>query len=156
MVKRPIEQRLTVKSWVTALMAGVCFSAALLYPAVTGRAMPVQSCSPPPDCPPDNGDPQPICFRNCPPGCTSPIILDLTGKGFFLTDAAHGVLFDILGNGKPIQIGWTSATADNAFLALPDAEGNVGSGKNLFGNNTPQPPSSSPNGYLALAIYQAP
>lgn len=50
---------------------------------------------PPPDCPPDNGDPQPICFRNCPSGCPSLIVMDLDGGGFFLTDAGHGVFFDI-------------------------------------------------------------
>jgi hypothetical protein len=101
----------------------------------------------------------------CPPGCTpkdnwcsgnSPIILDLNGKGFILTSAAGGVKFDISGTGHPIQIGWTAQGVDNAFLALPGADGLVDSGMQLFGNFTPQPPSPDPNGFLALAVYDLP
>lgn len=113
------------------------------------------SAPPPPDCPPDDGGGGPICFKNC-GGCPSPIILDLNGDGFFLTDAAHGVLFDISGTGDPIQIGWTAAGADNAFLALPGSDGLVHNGKELFGNFTPQPQSLHPNGFLALAVYDQP
>jgi hypothetical protein len=36
----------------------------------------------------------------------SPMIIDTTGKGFHLTSAENGVLFDIEGNGKPIRIAW--------------------------------------------------
>lgn len=121
-----------------------------------------QGCNPPPppppppdpvDCPPDDGT-GPICFKNC-GGCPSPIIVDLNGNGFFLTDAAHGLLFDIKGNGAPMQIAWTAAGADNGFLALPGSDGLVHNGKELFGNFTPQPPSAHPNGFLALAQYDA-
>jgi hypothetical protein len=83
----------------------------------------------------------------------SPIIVDINGKGFFLTDAANGVMFDISGTGHPIQMGWTTASADNAFLALPGPDGLVHSGKQLFGNFTPQPPSANQNGFAALAVY---
>jgi hypothetical protein len=86
----------------------------------------------------------------------SPIILDLSGKGFFLTDAADGVRFDITGDGTPIQIAWTAVDVDNAFLALPGADGLVHNGKELFGNFTPQPPSVNPNGFLALAVFDKP
>lgn len=109
---------------------------------------------PPPDCPPDDGG-GPICFRDC-GGCTSPVILDLNGDGFSLTDASHGVLFDIAGTGYPVQIAWTAAGADNAFLCLPDPDGKCDDGKDLFGNFTPQPTSPNPNGFLALAIYDQP
>jgi len=96
------------------------------------------------------------CFNN--PSCTggSPIILDISGKGFHLTSAEDGVSFDIAGVGSPIQIGWTAKEADNAFLALPAADGLIHSGKQLFGNFTPQPPSPDPNGFLALAVYDKP
>lgn len=128
--------------------------------ASQAQPTPTPSALPPPpppdptptDCPPDNGDPQPICFSDC-GACPSPIIIDLNGKGFFLTDAVHGVLFDIKGNGQPLQIAWIAQGADNAFLALPGPDGLVHTGKQLFGNFTPQPPSNHPNGFIALAVY---
>ncbi|MGC1484586.1 MAG: hypothetical protein WA789_12395 [Candidatus Acidiferrum sp.] len=86
----------------------------------------------------------------------SPIILDIDGKGFNLTSAAGGVSFDISGTGNPVQMAWTAQGAENAFLALPGADGLVHNGQQLFGNFTPQPPSSSPNGFAALAVYDLP
>jgi hypothetical protein len=86
----------------------------------------------------------------------SPIIVDVSGRGFDLTSAASGVRFDISGANTPLQMGWTAAGADNAFLALPGADGLVHNGKQLFGNFTPQPASSSPNGFAALAVYDDP
>ena len=64
-------------------------------------------------------------------------------------------MFDISGTG-PVQIGWTASGADNAFLALPGADGLVHNGQQLFGNSTPQPPSDTPNGFAALAVYDMP
>ena len=127
--------------------------------AVMTEVAPDYLCPPPPpplDCPPCDPDTGcPICFRNC-GGCPSPIILDISGKGFSLTNAANGVMFDISGTGNPIQIGWTAMGSDNAFLALPGADGLVHDGKQLFGNFTSQPPSDSPNGFAALAVYDDP
>ena len=107
------------------------------------------------------GKPQTGCYYDCPccpAACSpqSPIVLDVTGAGFFLTDAAHGVLFDLRGAGNPIQIAWTAANANNAFLALPGADGLVHNGQQLFGNFTRQPPSDNPNGFAALAVYDLP
>jgi hypothetical protein len=65
-------------------------------------------------------------------------------------------MFDISGTGNPVQMGWTASGADNAFLALPGADGLVHNGKQLFGNATPQPPSDHPNGFAALAVYDQP
>ena len=99
-------------------------------------------------------------FGHVPPGgkapdC-SPIIIDLTGDGFELTDAAHGVPFDWTGNGPLIQSGWT-ANGNNAFLALDlNNNGVINSGRELFGNFTPQPKSDNPNGFAALAVYDYP
>src|SRR6266702_1195386 len=86
----------------------------------------------------------------------SPIIIDISGKGFLLTNAANGVKFDIFGTGAPIQMGWTTPSVGNAFLALPGADGLIHSGKQLFGNFTPQPSSATPNGFAALAVYDLP
>jgi hypothetical protein len=87
-------------------------------------------------------------------GC--PVIMDLTGQGFFLTDTAHGVKFDIRANGSPIQMGWTAPGADNGFLALPGMDGVIHNGTQLFGNFTPQPPLANRNGFAALAVYDDP
>jgi len=91
-------------------------------------------------------------------GCksSSPVIIDITGNGFHLTDAANGVWFDITGSGKPVKMGWTAGGAMNAFLALPGADGQVHNGTQLFGDHSPQPPSDTPNGFRALAVYDQP
>jgi len=87
----------------------------------------------------------------------SPIILDVDGNGYHLTNAASGVLFDFLGHGQKIQMSWTAAGSTNAFLVLPDADGAVPSGKQLFGNITPQPKcAGGRNGWNALAVDDEP
>jgi hypothetical protein len=93
---------------------------------------------------------------NCSFSCDSPIILDLNGEGFHLTDVANGVVFDISGTGHPIRMGWIARGAENGFLTLPGADGLVHNGTQLFGNFTPQPPSTTPNGFAALAVYDDP
>jgi hypothetical protein len=95
----------------------------------------------------------PIC--PAPHNCnSSPIIIDVDGSGFHLTSAAHGVRFDFFGNRHPIQMAWIAPGSTNAFLVLPRA-GRVTNGTELFGNITPQPASSDPNGFLALASMNA-
>jgi hypothetical protein len=121
-----------------------------------------QGCNPPPPPPPDPGGCNNVGGDGFNPvdggagndGC-SPIIIDLSGNGFSLTSAANGISFDIAGSGRPIKISWTAPGASNGFLALPGSDGLVHNGKELFGNFTPQPTTAHPNGFLALAQYDA-
>jgi hypothetical protein len=113
--------------------------------------------SPTPPCDPNACANPPVGLDLSSCGCpNSPVILDLSGRGFQLTSAANGVTFDISGTGHPVQIAWTASGAENAFLALPGADGLVHNGKQLFGNYTTQPASTTRNGFAALAVYDQP
>lgn len=92
--------------------------------------------------------------------CYSPIVIDVVGNGFNLTNPANGVPFDITGSGISQQISWTSADSDDAWLALDrNGNGTIDDGRELFGSSTAQPrlsPGETKNGFRALAMFDRP
>jgi hypothetical protein len=84
-----------------------------------------------------------------------PILIDLSGNGFSLTDITGGVNFDFFGSGTMSRISWTKAGAQNGWLALDlNRDGKVNSGRELFGNAMPAPgPAWKRLGFKALAVY---
>ncbi|HEX8249767.1 MAG TPA: hypothetical protein VF599_16430 [Pyrinomonadaceae bacterium] len=106
----------------------------------------------------NNGDYDPEmcgCTGSCAPFC-SPIVIDVLGNGFSLTDVPNGVTFDFDGTGNQRPCAWTSADSDEAWLALDrNQNGLIDNGKELFGDVTAQVPQAGTerNGFLALAEY---
>jgi hypothetical protein len=115
------------------------------------------------NCQPDDGycDPGDKCCPggDCDPGkCTvCPIVLDAFNEGYHLTSLASGVRFTVLPGGPLQQMSWTDANWRNGWLALDrNGDGTIDDFTELFGNYTAQPPSNTPNGFLALAVFDNP
>ena len=112
----------------------------------------------------DAPEPAPCC-EDCYEACEdnqwvcvgSPIVLDVYGTGFHLTDIRHGVRFRVLPSQGPRQMSWPEAEFRNGWLALDrNGDGEINDFTELFGNATPQPKSEHPNGYRALAVFDDP
>jgi hypothetical protein len=102
------------------------------------------------------GGPGETAIGTCCVFTSTPIVLDLDGDGFALTDAAMGVRFPIGASNRSYQVGWTAPGADDAWLALDrNGNGRIDNGTELFGNATPQTDVAGRerNGFLALAEF---
>ena len=95
-------------------------------------------------------DMQTFCFQG---SCYTPILIDTAGDGYKLTNPTNGVLFD-LGTGQPYRIAWTVVNDDDGWLVLDrNDNGQIDSGRELFGNMTEQPESAERHGFKALAVF---
>jgi hypothetical protein len=92
------------------------------------------------------------------PDCPSPIVINLGGEGYRLTDVANGVHFDLdADGGAPDLVSWTAAGEPLAFLALDrNGNGSIDDGKELFGNFTPlRNGQLAANGFDALVEFDS-
>lgn len=83
----------------------------------------------------------------------TPLILDLNGDGVHTTTLDKGVVFDIQGNGQPVQTAWVDAT--DGLLALDlNNDGVINNGTELFGDSTRLGSvNKAQDGFQALAQY---
>jgi hypothetical protein len=110
-----------------------CGPAAIAHPATSANSTPVKPVPPAALC--------------------TPIVLDLSGKGYHFSHPSEGVWFDVFGTGESLKIEWPTQESGNAWLVLPDERGQVTQFSQFFGNLSPQPPTANPNGFLALAVW---
>jgi hypothetical protein len=95
------------------------------------------------------------CDPNGPCHCPgSPIVIDIEGDGFALTDAVNGVLFDLRATRQPEQFAWTVPESDDGWLVLDrNRNGAIDNGSEMFGNYACQQLSDNPQGFIALAAF---
>ena len=120
---------------------------------VTG---PTDWCSYPSGCPGSQSAHGTCCWQ-----VTSPIVIDLAGHGFHLTNAPAGVPFAIEAADFVYQVAWTRpGRSGNAWLVLDrNRNGRIDNGQELFGNFADQPPpgvGEERNGFRALAEFDKP
>ncbi len=94
-------------------------------------------------------------------GPDSPILINMSGRGYRLTDAANGVPFDLDTDGASEMVAWTAPDSNDAWLAMDrNHNGKIDDGSELFGNHTPayadgEGPTAK-NGFEALFLTEGP
>jgi hypothetical protein len=87
----------------------------------------------------------------------SPIVIDIDGNGFAMTNGANGVSFDLSGDSLMDRTSWTTANSDDAWLVLDRNQNHkIDDGKEMFGNYCDQPappPGVLRNGFIGLAEF---
>jgi hypothetical protein len=86
---------------------------------------------------------------------SSPLLLDIDGDGYAMTDYYEGVPFDVAGKGNATQTSWTAANSDDAWIVLDRNENNrIDNGTEMFGDASEQPAAQNPrNGFASLAVF---
>lgn len=86
---------------------------------------------------------------------SSPLLLDIDGDGYEMTDYYYGVPFDVNGDGSAGQTSWTATNSDDAWIVLDRNENNrIDSGLEMFGDASEQPVTQNPrNGFASLAVF---
>lgn len=89
--------------------------------------------------------------------CHTPVLIDVEGDGFALTNQENGVEIRPKPGFAKIQTAWTTAGSDDAWLALDrNGNGKIDDVSELFSSTAPQPipePGRIGNGFIALAEY---